>query len=91
MKSWSALCAPPTGNQPVAAANHNASSDSNTSGTDKPTKANSEQPRSTHESFLTAAQMPSGMAMPQAMMSAKNESRNVFQSRPTMSDVAGIL
>jgi mannitol/fructose-specific phosphotransferase system IIA component (Ntr-type) len=38
---------------------------------DKPTKAMKEQLRSTHESFLTAAQMPSGMAMPHAMTSAK--------------------
>ena len=35
--------------------------------------------------------MPSGMAIPQAMMSAKNESRKVFHNRAMMSEVAEIL
>ena len=58
---------------------------------DKPKNAMNEQLRSTHESFLTAAQMPSGMAVPHAKIRAKNDSRKVFQSRWKMSEVAGIL
>ncbi len=79
------------GNQPVAAANHSASSDSKMSEMDKPTNEISEQARSTHESFFTAAEMPSGMATPHAMIIAENDSKNVFHSRAKMSDVAGIL
>ena len=79
------------GNQPVAAANHSARSDNKMSEMDNPAKEISEQARSTHESFFTAAQMPSGMAIPHAMIIAKNESKNVFHSRAKMSDVAGIL
>ena len=48
---------------------------------DKPTNETSEQARSTHESFFTAAQIPNGMAIPHAMSIAKNESTNVFHNR----------
>src|SRR5271170_7945813 len=91
MRSWIGLCAPPTGNQPVDAANHNASSESKMSEMDNPTNEIREQARSIHESFFTAAQMPSGIARPHAKIIAKNESRNVFHNRAKMSDVAGIL
>src|SRR5580692_6291634 len=73
------------------AANHRASRESITSGTDNPTNARNEHAWSTHESFLTAAQMPSGMATPQAMISAVNDSKKVFHNRSMMRDVAGIL
>src|SRR5271167_2688721 len=91
IRSWIGLCAPPTGNQPVDAANHSASSDSKMSEMDNPTNEISEQARSTHESFFTAAQMPNGMATPHAKIIAKNESTKVFHTRAKMSDVAGIL
>src|SRR5215831_13883453 len=91
MKSCTALSAPPTGNQPVAAANQSASSASKISEMESPTNATSELPRSIQESRFTAANIPSGIAITHAMTSAVNDNKNVFHRRETISDVAGIL
>ena len=53
--------------------------------------AMSEQARSTHVSFFTAAQMPSGTATSQTSTVAANDSTKVFHSRERISSVAEIL
>ena len=69
---------PPTGNQPVRAANISRSRPERISGTDSQTKAMSESVRSIQEYWRTAAQMPSGSARPQVTIAAAPASSSVF-------------